>query len=73
MLSQQETVFTQAQEKGDSVTGRIYYNRGEKLSSTHGPVGQKILSSTFSKYEIHKGWHLYRIHKKADTHQCTCR
>ena len=31
------------------------------------PVGQQKLSLLFSKYEMQKGQHFYRINKKADT------
>ena len=39
---------------------------------TRPPGGSKnVILCFFSKYEIHRGRHLYRIHKKAGTHRFT--
>ena len=45
------------------MTRKTYYNQGEKnFDPTRPSGGSKTLSSAFCKYEIHKGWLLYRIH-----------
>ena len=49
-------------------------NRVKNFHPTHPPGGSKTLSSAFQKYEIHKGRHFYRTHKKAVyVHQFTRR
>ena len=50
-----------------SVTCRTLQNPGEKISPNLPSWWvKKCCSLLFSKYEMHKGWHLYRIHKKGE-------
>ena len=74
MMSWQELVLHSSLGKKGSVICRIYYDHDENFSPN--PPTQwvkKLYPLLFSKYEIHKGLHLYRIHKKADIHRLTCR
>ena len=67
---------TQSPGKGGPVTcSKTTQSRWKNFfAQSTRPVGQKTLSSAFYKYEIHKGQHLYRAHKRqVHIHQCTCR
>ena len=47
---------------------------GNFFSTTRLPSGSKYVILCFlRKYEIHKGWHLFRTHIIADINQCTRR
>ena len=67
--------FTKSPGKeAQSVIAIIRLNQGENFSPN--PPTQwvkKRYPLFFRKYEIHKGRHLYRTHKKAGILQCTCR
>ena len=62
-----------AREKGAQWHAEKQLNQGEKnFRPTHLPSGSKKgYPLLFSKYEIHKGQHLYKTHKKAGICQCT--
>ena len=66
--SRQEPALHSRLGKGGSVICRILYDQGVKFSPNP-PAWwvKKCYPLLFSKYEIHRGRHLYRIHRKASS------